>query len=133
MEAERHIILFDGVCNLCNRSVQSVIRKDKKGIFKFASLQSDAGKELLKEIGLPSDNLHSFVYIKNNSFYIRSDAALQVAKTLGGGWKALSYFKVVPRVIRDFFYNTIAKNRYKWFGKKDKCMVPSPELRARFL
>lgn len=133
MTNNRHILLFDGVCNLCNNSVQFVIKNDKAGVFKFASLQSQAGEKLLAENGLASSRMQSFVYLKNNTVYTKSDAALEVAKTLGSGWKLLYGFKIIPRRIRDHIYHVIAKNRYKWFGKKDECMVPAPHLKARFL
>ena len=127
------IILFDGVCNLCNKSVQTVLRKDKAGIFKFASLQSDAGQKLLKQYNLPTENFGSFVLIQNNEVYLKSTAALMVAKQLSGPIKLLYGFMIVPTFIRNFFYNIIAKNRYKWFGKMDECMIPTPEIKSRFL
>ena len=126
----RHIILFDGVCNLCNRSVQFIIKKDKKGIFKFASLQSTVGKELLKEFELPEDSFQSFIYIKND--FSRSDAALEIAKMLNGVWQFVYFFKIVPKFFRDPIYNLIARNRYKWFGKKDECRVPTSKMKERF-
>ena len=127
------IILFDGVCNLCNKSVQTVLRKDKTGIFKFASLQSDVGQKLLKEYNLPTENFGSFVLIQNGKIYLKSTAALIVAKQLSGPIKLLYGFMIVPAFIRNFFYNIIAKNRYKWFGKMDECMIPTPEIKSRFL
>lgn len=132
MKEGRHIILFDGVCNLCNRSVQFIIKKDKKGIFKFASLQSTVGKELLKEFELPEDSFQSFVYVKNDRIFSRSDAALEIAKMLNGVWPFVYFFKIVPKFFRDPIYNLIARNRYKWFGKKDECMVPTPKMKERF-
>lgn len=133
MTNKRHILLFDGVCNLCNGSVQFLIKNDIAGIFKFASLQSPAGEKLLAENGLADNHMQSFVYLKNNIIFTKSDAALEVAKTLGGGWKLFYVFKIIPRRIRDYVYNVIATNRYKWFGKKDECMVPTPHLKTRFL
>ena len=127
------IILFDGVCNLCNKSVQTVLRKDKAGIFKFASLQSDVGQKLLKQYNLPTSNFGSFVLIQNGKIYLKSTAALTVAKQLSGPIKLLYGFMIVPAFIRNFFYNIIAKNRYKWFGKMDECMIPTPEIKSRFL
>ena len=127
------IILFDGVCNLCNKSVQTVLRKDKAGIFKFASLQSDVGQKLLKQYNLPTSNFGSFVLIQNEKIYLKSTAALTVAKQLSGPIKLLYGFMIVPAFIRNFFYNIIAKNRYKWFGKMDECMIPTPEIKSRFL
>ena len=127
------IILFDGVCNLCNKSVQIVLLKDKAAIFKFASLQSAVGQKLLQEYNLPTESFGSFVLIQNQKVYLKSTAALMVAKQLSGAIKLLYGFMIVPAFIRNFVYNIIAKNRYKWFGKKDSCMIPTPELKARFL
>ncbi|MFT4092999.1 MAG: thiol-disulfide oxidoreductase DCC family protein [Niabella sp.] len=133
MEVPRHIILFDGVCNLCNGAVQFVIKRDRRHIFRFASLQSEAGKQLLAAFGLPEDHLKSFVYIDGEKVYTRSDAALKVAGALSYPSKLMAVFLIIPKFIRDFFYNIIAMNRYKWFGKTDACMIPTPELRQRFL
>ncbi len=133
MASERRILLFDGVCNLCNGTVQFLIKRDPGGKFKFASLQSEPAKTLLRELGLPADHFESFVYIKNGTAYQRSSAALHVLKDLGGFWKLFYGFILLPRPVRDFFYDLIAKNRYRMFGKRDACMVPTPELKARFL
>lgn len=126
-------ILFDGVCNLCNGAVQFVIRRDKKKYFTFASLQSEEGQRLLKKFDLPSTDFNSFVLIENDKSFTRSAAALKVSKKLNGLWPGLYGFMIVPKFIRDGVYNWIAKNRYKWFGKKDACMIPTQELKARFL
>ncbi|MEN2768839.1 thiol-disulfide oxidoreductase DCC family protein [Ornithinibacillus xuwenensis] len=126
------IILFDGECNFCNSSVQFIIKRDPKGIYKFTSLQSDIGQSLLKENGIPKE-LDSFVYIENNNVYVKSTAALKVCRNLKGLWKLSYLFIIVPRPIRNFVYEIIARNRYKWFGKRDSCMIPSPALRDRFL
>ncbi|RYY68976.1 MAG: thiol-disulfide oxidoreductase DCC family protein [Chitinophagaceae bacterium] len=131
--AESPLILFDGVCNLCNGAVQFVIRHDKKGQFKFASLQSESGQHLLQKHQLPQENFTSFVLIENGKTYIRSTAALRVARSLTGAVKLLYGFIIVPPFIRDAVYNFIAKHRYRWFGKKDSCMLPTPELQSRFL
>jgi predicted DCC family thiol-disulfide oxidoreductase YuxK len=127
------IILFDGICNLCNASVQYVLKHDKNKIFRFASLQSAAGQLLLNENNLPNKSFNSFVLITNNKAYTRSTAALMVAKKLDGFTKLLYAFIVVPTFIRDAVYNLISKNRYKWFGKKEHCMLPTAELKSRFL
>lgn len=127
------IILFDGVCNLCNTSVQYVIKHDKRAFFTFASLQGETGQQLLKKYGLTDNDLNSFVLIINNKVVTRSAAALTVARNLGGIIKLLYGFMIIPAFIRDAVYNIIAKNRYKWFGKRDSCMIPSPELSSRFL
>ncbi|MGG3467125.1 thiol-disulfide oxidoreductase DCC family protein [Neobacillus pocheonensis] len=126
------IILFDGVCNLCNNSVHFILKRDASSSFKFASLQGVKGQLLLKEFGLSTD-MNSFVLIENNQAYLKSTAALRVCMRLKGAWSILSAFLVIPRFIRDFVYDIIAKNRYKWFGQKESCMLPSPEWKSRFL
>lgn len=127
------VILFDGICNLCNGAVQFVIRHDKKGVFRFASLQSDAGQALLAAHHLPQNNFNSFVLIENDEAFTKSTAALKAAKQLNGMIRLLYGFIIVPAFIRDFIYKVIANNRYKWFGKQESCMIPSPELQSRFL
>jgi predicted DCC family thiol-disulfide oxidoreductase YuxK len=133
MYNENPIILFDGICNLCNRSVQFVLKYDKQKLFRFASLQSNAGQRLLKEYNLSETVFNSFVLIQNGKTYLKSTAALMVAKQLGGVIKILYAFIIVPALIRNGIYNAIAKNRYKWFGKQDSCMMPTPDLQSRFL
>ena len=127
------VVYFDGVCNLCNRSVQFIIKKDKKKLFRFASLQGKAGQEMLKKLGLPPTDPDSFILAEGDKIYTRSTGSLRIAKQLGGGWKLLYGLIIIPRFIRDGVYKWIAKHRYKWFGKKDECMIPSPELKERFL
>lgn len=126
------IILFDGICNFCNNSVQFIIKRDPHAYFKFASLQSDIGKRLLKEYGL-HDDIDSFVLIEKNRCYLKSSAAIHVCKHLKGMWKLLYMFRFIPPPIRNIAYDIIARNRYKWFGKKESCMLPSKEERERFL
>lgn len=126
------ILLFDGECNFCDHSVQFIIKRDPAAIFTFASLQGDAGQQLLKQFQVPAD-INSFVLIDNGTVYYRSSAALRVCKHLKGIWKVGYLFLIIPRPIRDAFYKIIAKNRYKWFGKKSSCMLPSPDIRKRFL
>ena len=126
------MILFDGVCNLCNASVQYVIKHDKKRLFRFTSLQSSFGKKILKENNLPQNTFNSFILLDNNKIYTRSTAALLVAKKLSGFIKLLYGFIIVPKFIRDFVYDVIARSRYKWFGKKEACWVPTPELKSLF-
>lgn len=133
MTDQSPILLFDGVCNLCNRSVQFVLKRDTHKKFRFASLQGKAGQELLQKFNLPLTNFNSFIVVEGNRFYTRSAAILRMLKILGGGWKLLYGFMIVPRFIRDGIYNLIARNRYSWFGKREECWVPTPELRARFL
>ena len=127
------IILFDGVCNVCSAAVQFVIKRDKKNNFRFASLQSTEGQKLLAHHKLSPNDFNSFVLIENDKVYIKSDGALKVAKELSGLWPLLYGFIIVPKVLRDGIYNLIARNRYKWFGKKDSCMIPTPEIMAKFL
>ena len=127
------IVLFDGVCNFCNGSVNFIIDRDKENKFKFAALQSDAGQELLKKFNLPTEDFNTFVLIKNGKILKKSTAALNVVKEFPGLWKLLYAFIIIPPFIRDIGYNIIAKNRYKWFGKMDACRVPTPELREKFL
>ena len=126
------IILFDGECNFCDKSVQFIMARDKNARFSFTSLQSEIGKQLLVQYDAPED-LDSFVLIENGRFYTQSSAALRVCKSLDGAWKFLVAFLIVPKPVRNFFYTILAKNRYKWFGKKDQCMLPSKEQRKRFL
>lgn len=121
------------MCNLCNSAVQFIIKRDKKKQFFFAALQSGKGQALLKEFNLSTTELNSFILVYNGKAYKRSSGALYVAKLLGGFWKLFYGFIIIPSFIRDAVYNFIAKNRYKWFGKKESCMMPTPELKARFL
>lgn len=130
---EERIILFDGVCNFCNGAVNFVIKRDKKGLVKFAPLQTEHGRQLLEKYNLPQLDMQSFVFIENGKVYLRSTAALKVCRHLNALWPLCYGFIIVPRFIRDGLYNWIAKNRYKWFGQKDSCMIPSPSIRARFL
>jgi len=126
------IVLFDGDCNFCDKSVQFIIKRDPEGFYKFASLQSEIGQQLLKQHSISAD-LDSFILMTDEKWYTKSSAALHVCKNLTGLWKTFYLLFIIPRPIRDFFYHIIAKNRYKWFGKKDHCILPSPEIRKRFL
>jgi predicted DCC family thiol-disulfide oxidoreductase YuxK len=127
------IILFDGICNLCNGAVQFIIKHDRDKKFLFASLQSETGQQLLKQFGLSLKNFNSFTLVQDDRVYTKSTGALKVARQISGGWKFLYAFIIIPAFIRDGIYSWIANNRYKWFGKKDSCMIPTPELQARFL
>jgi predicted DCC family thiol-disulfide oxidoreductase YuxK len=126
------ILLFDGVCNLCNGAVQFMIRRDKSGYFHYASLQGQSGSRLLAKHGMPAYT-GSIVLIEDGAVYTKSDAALRISKRLGAAWPLLGIFKLVPRKLRDLAYDFIAANRYRWFGKRDACMLPTPEHRSRFL
>lgn len=130
---QHSVILFDGVCNLCNGAVQFVIKRDNKDRFLFASLQSEKGKELLKHYDLPSNKMNSFFLVENGKVYDKSTAALRVVKKLNAFWRLFYVFIIIPKFIRDGVYNWIAKNRYHWFGQKNECMIPTPELKAKFL
>ena len=127
------VIFFDGVCNLCNSSVQLIIKRDKKEAFLFASLQSDYAKKNLPANLNNEAELQSIVLLEGDQLKVKSTAALTIAKRLSGLWPLLYVFIVVPKFIRDFVYDLIARNRYNWFGKKDQCMIPSKQLQSRFL
>ncbi|GAB3890196.1 thiol-disulfide oxidoreductase DCC family protein [Spirosoma agri] len=127
------LLLFDGVCNLCNAAVTFVIHHDAKKRFRFASLQSQTGQATLRQLGRSTAQFDSFVLWENGQFYEQSTAALRVARQLSGGWPLLYGFIIVPSVIRDAVYRFIARNRYRWFGQRDACMLPTPDLKARFL
>ena len=131
--AEEPIILFDGVCNFCNAGVNFVIRQDKKNIFRFAALQSGIGQRLAEQYDLPKKDFDSFILIENGKVYNRSWAGLKVFNKLPWYWKWTQLFSIVPKTVRDAVYDFIARNRYKWFGKKEKCMIPTPKVCNRFL
>jgi len=130
---EHPVILFDGLCNLCSASVQYVIKHDPQRIFRFASLQSPQAQKILSGHNLSLNDYSSFVLFASNKVYTRSTAALMVAKKLNGVAKLLYPSIILPKFIRDTVYNIIAKNRYKWFGKKQACWLPTPELKNLFL
>ena len=132
MEILRRLILFDGECNFCDASVQFIIKRDPKALFKFTSLQSDSGIDMLRKFGV-SEKTDSIVLIEGDHYYTESTAALKIARNLTGLWKLCYIFIVVPKPLRDIVYRFVAKSRYKWFGKKDACMLPSAEQRKRFL
>ena len=130
----KKIILFDGVCNLCNNAINIIIDHDKKDLFRYASLQSEIGQQLTQERGIDTSEIDSMILIDpGTAYYIKSTAALQIAKHLSGGYKLLSYFLFLPEGFRNMVYDLIAKNRYKWFGKENHCRIPTPELKAKFL
>lgn len=127
------VVLFDGVCNLCSNSVQFIIKRDPNARFKFASLQSAYGQAELTRFNLDPTQLHSIILIQGDTFLERSNAALEIARHLSGAWPLFYVFKIVPRFLRDPVYNWIARNRYRWFGKKNECWLPTPDLKNRFL
>ncbi|MEQ9467383.1 MAG: thiol-disulfide oxidoreductase DCC family protein [Ekhidna sp.] len=130
---KEQVIFFDGVCNLCNSSVQFIIKRDKRDRFRFASLQSEFAFENLPETLSDKSALQSIVLKNGDGIKTKSTAALTIARQLSGLWPILYLFMIVPKFIRDWVYDIIAKNRYKWFGKEDQCMIPSPELKSRFI
>ncbi len=133
MESNSHpVVLFDGVCNLCNSSVQFIIKRDKKQVFRFASLQSAFGKKMLEQFQLTDKNIDSVILVDKNLVYIKSSAALQILKKLGGIYSVAYVFIIVPKFLRDGVYDFVARNRYGWFGKRESCMIPLPELKKLF-
>ncbi|HST20616.1 MAG TPA: DCC1-like thiol-disulfide oxidoreductase family protein [Blastocatellia bacterium] len=136
--ANNPVLLYDGVCGLCNKSVQMILDHDKRKEMFFAALQSDYGKQVISRHP-ELEKVDSIVFVEQKSgadderVFIRSAAALRVASYLGGAWKLLLILRIIPRPVRDFFYNLCAKYRYKFFGKYDSCMLPSPDVRSRFL
>ncbi|TSE11479.1 thiol-disulfide oxidoreductase DCC family protein [Aquimarina algiphila] len=134
IKEDKKIILFDGVCNLCNSAINFIIKRDKKDIFRYASLQSEIGKKLILERNIDTSSLDSILLIEPKvAYYHKSTAALHIAKQLSGLYPLLSVFLILPKFFRDWIYNIIAKNRYKWFGKKESCMIPTPKLKALFI
>jgi predicted DCC family thiol-disulfide oxidoreductase YuxK len=127
------IVLFDGVCNFCNSSINFVIDHDPEKHFKFAPLQSDIGQDILRKFNKNTEDFDSIILLKDNQLYQKSEAALEIAKHLSGFWKYLSVFSILPTFFLNFFYDIVAKNRYRIFGKSDSCRMPTAELRERFL
>ncbi|KAA0546124.1 thiol-disulfide oxidoreductase DCC family protein [Bacillus sp. BGMRC 2118] len=127
------IVLFDGVCNLCNGAVQFLIKHDKKERLRFASLQSETGQKILTEYGYSTNQFDSIILVSNQKVYEKSDAALAICSEIGGVFSLCKVMYIIPKRLRDSLYSLIARNRYKWFGKQDYCMLPTPELRKRFL
>lgn len=133
MIQNQSIILFDGVCNLCNSAVNFVIKRDKKNLIQFGTLQSETAHQLLGNYKTHIRDMESFIFIEEEKLYTQSTAALRVCRYLTGLWPLLYGFIIIPPFVRDGIYRWIAKNRYKWFGQKNECMVPTPELKAKFL
>lgn len=134
LEKNQKLILFDGVCNLCDASVQYVIKHDKNDHFRYTALQSDVGQQILKEYNIDRSKMDSILlYTPDKGIAYKSTAALQIASKLGFPRNVLSIFLIVPAFIRNWVYDYIAKNRYKWYGKKEECMIPTPELKSKFL
>ena len=127
------IVLYDGVCGLCDRFVQFVLKRDSSGKVKFAQLQSERGRQLLRQFGLPENELSFVVLVEGEKHSVRSAAVLRTFRYLDGGWKVASYLRIVPPIISDVVYDVVARNRYSWFGKYDVCVIPDKNMMARFL
>ena len=132
MEAQERILLFDGVCNFCNFWVNFVIKRDPAKKLRFTTLQGETAKTLLADHDI-SNNLGTVIFIENGKAYTQSSAVLKVARQLNGGWKLFYGLIIIPKFLRDGIYNVVARNRYKWFGKKQNCMVPTAAVKERFL
>jgi predicted DCC family thiol-disulfide oxidoreductase YuxK len=133
-DSDRPLLLFDGVCNLCNSFVQTIIRNDKRQLFRFSSLQSGTGQRVLQYIQQNTGTVpESLILLYRGKLYFKSDAALKTALLLKGKWLFLTAGYIVPRFIRNIIYDIVARNRYRWYGKRDECMMPTPELNSRFL
>ena len=130
---KKEIILFDGLCNLCNGSVNFILKRDRIGIFKFVSLQSDIGIELTNKYNIDTNVVDSILLIKNDKVFIKSSAVLEILKDMTIGWRVFRIGLIIPKVIRDYMYDVIAKYRYRIFGKKDECPIPPKDVRDRFL
>ncbi len=134
MKTNKKTILFDGVCNLCNSTIRFVIKHDGKDLFRYAALQSEIGRKLVSEHNIDTSNVDSIILIEPGiAYYTKSDTALKIGRSFGGLWKLMVVFTWIPVSFRNIIYDLIAKNRYRWFGKRDACMVPTPELRNKFL
>jgi predicted DCC family thiol-disulfide oxidoreductase YuxK len=133
MKKDKHIVLFDGECNLCNTVVQFIIKHDRKKIFRFASLQSDFGQAIAAQYNLPRDNFETFIYLDDDSIYFKSAAALKVSRDLGYPYRLLYAFIVLPRFVRDAVYMMVSRNRHRLFGNNASCMMPTRELAGKFV
>ena len=131
--SDEAVVLFDGVCNLCNGLVAFLISRDPDGRLQFAALQSDAGQELLARHGLPTEGFDSFVLVEGEQMYTKSNAAIRVAELLGWPYRLARVARLLPGGLRDSIYDTVADNRYGWFGRKDQCMIPDEDVSDRFL
>jgi len=127
------VLLIDGHCNMCHGLAKFVVGRDKRAVFRFASLQSELGRRLLKEGAMPEDALETFVMVDNGKYYTKSTAALRIGRKLGWPWSVAYPAIVVPRFVRDRVYRFVARRRYRWFGRSESCLLPTPEMRSRFL
>ena len=133
MTSDSNIILFDGVCNFCNFWVNFIMDRDAKSVFKFASLQSEAGIKLIEKHSINTKDIDSVILIMNNKYFVKSEAVLKIARELTSFWKIFYYFKFIPAPVRDFIYDIIAKNRYSIFGKRESCRIPTEEEKSKFI
>lgn len=134
MEDGKKIVLFDGVCNLCNRTIQRIIKRDQNDVFRFAALQSEVGKKLVSERNIDTKKVDSIILIEPGvAYYVKSDAALQIGRQLKGYRTISRLLNLIPSGLRNIVYDLLARNRYSWYGKKDQCMIPTPELKVKFL
>lgn len=131
---DKKIILFDGVCNLCDATVQFIIKHDKHDVFRFVALQSELGQQIVKYIGVDTSKTDSIIlYEPGHAYYYKAEAAIKIAKELGGIYSLMGIFSIFPDWFSNKVYDYVARNRYKWYGKKDECMIPTPEMKAKFL
>ena len=134
IKKKKKLILFDGVCNLCNNAVLKIIRQDKNDIFLFTSIQSNIGKNIINELGIDISKIDSIVlYIPGGNYFIKSEAVFKIANEFKGAWKIIQIFRIFPDFLNNLFYDFVARNRYRWFGKKEECMIPSKKLNSKFL
>ena len=127
------VLIFDGLCNLCTHSVRFILEHETAPTICFTSVQSPAGSRLMRQLGLNPDDAKTFVLIENGIPFVRSEAAIHIARHLRLPWRFVTAARIVPRFLRDYCYDTVARNRYRWFGRRDACMVPSPDIMPRFL
>ena len=131
---DKQIILFDGVCNLCDSAVQMIIKHDTKDVFRFVALQSDLGQKIIQHLGINTQKTDSIIlYQPGFAYHYKSEAVLEIAKNLGGIFYFATLFSILPTSVNNYIYEYVAKNRYTWFGKKDACLIPSKEIQAKFL
>jgi predicted DCC family thiol-disulfide oxidoreductase YuxK len=131
--SKHNIIIFDGLCNLCSTSVKFVIKRDSGKIFKFLPIQSKKANEIAGNFNIEFEGANTVILIKDNQVYYKSDAALKIIRELNYPWKVFYFFKFIPKFVRDKIYSLIANNRYRWFGKRDTCMIPNEDIQSRFL
>ena len=130
----KKIILFDGVCNLCDSVVQFIIKRDRKDVFRFVALQSELGQEIINYLGIDQSKTDSIIlYEPGHAYYYKAEAALKIGGELGGLYSFLTIFNILPKSFSNWIYDYVARNRYKWYGKKEECMIPTPEMKAKFL